>query len=112
MKGIESSYPAWEAGNKITNDLFTFYLRPGVRQSELLPPILTWLSINIKRMCIVLIGKRSNKRTVPLHDGLVSILVSRKDNEDPFNFSPDQVMRIIKYYLKKAKILDTSVHIL
>lgn len=101
-----------DVNDKDALDLFTFYLQTGARRSEILPPKLTWNNIDIRRKSIVLIGKKGKRRTMPLNEGLIDILVSRKHDEFPFTLTPDQVSRIIKFYLKKANIVDASVQTL
>lgn len=101
-----------EANDNYAEDLFVFYLQTGARRSELLPPKFTWTNIDIERKSIVLVGKKGKRRTIPLNSGLINILVSHRHDEYPFIFSPSQVSRLVKFYLKKAKISDASVHTL
>ncbi|MBC8401087.1 MAG: site-specific integrase [Candidatus Marinimicrobia bacterium] len=93
-------------------DLFTFYLQTGARRSELIPPKFTWNSVFFHWRQILLIGKRNRRRTVPVNEILIGILESRRLLNNPFNFSPDQVSRIVKKYYEKSDIDNASVHTL
>lgn len=102
--------------NKATDidarDLLTLYLHTGARLSELLPPKLTWNNVDLNRESIILVGKRGRRRTLPLNSKQIVILTSRRHDEHPFNFTPSQVSRKIKFYLKSVNIHDASVHTL
>lgn len=101
-----------KANDKDAFDLVTFYLHTGARLSELVLPKLSWTNIDLNQESIVLVGKRGKRRTLPLNSKLIDILASRKHDEFPFNFSPSQVARKIKFHLKKANIHDASTHTL
>lgn len=92
--------------------LITVYLQTGARRSELLPPKFGWGNVDFIRRSIILVGKRMKRRTLPINDLLVEIMKNREGFEHPFDFSPDQVSRIVRKYYKLAGIENAGVHTL
>lgn len=99
-----------QAHDDNTRDLVTAYLQLGARKTELLPPKFSWQ--NVRNGHIVLIGKRNKRRTLPSGDLLREIFSRRERYEYPFDYSPDQVARMISKYYKLAAIENANIHVL
>lgn len=93
-------------------DIVNFYLQTGARASELLSPKFTWKNVDLKRQIIILIGKRTKRRTQPLNGRLKKILQDRTRNDIPFELTYNQVYRRLKKYYQAAGIQDAAVHTL
>lgn len=88
-------------------------LQTGARRSEILPPKFTWENVDITERRLVLIGKRNNRRALPLSELLLEILSRRSNCFQPFDFSGDQVRhRIVERYYKWAGIENANIHTL
>ena len=93
-------------------DIINFYLQTGARASELLAPKFTWENVDLKRQIIILIGKRTKRRTQPVNGRLKKMLEERIGNKCPFELTYNQVYRRLKKYYKIAGIENASVHTL
>ena len=93
-------------------DIINFYLQTGARASELLAPKFTWVNVDLNRRIIILIGKRTKRRTQPVNGLLKKILEERVGNKYPFDLTYNQVYRRLKKYYEIAGIKNASVHTL
>ena len=72
----------------------------------------TWENVDLKRNIIILIGKRTKRRTQPINGRLKQILQDRTGNKFPFEFTYNQVYRRLKKYYEAAGIKNASTHTL
>lgn len=95
-------------------NLVKAYLNTGARRKELLSPSFTWSDVNFKEQTILIQGKGSYIRYVPVNETLLKILKSNKNNGDkfPFEFNPSYVSHKIQDYYKLANIKDANLHTL
>ena len=70
----------------------------------------TWENVDLKRNIIILIGKRTKRRTQPINRRLKQILQDRTGNKFPFEFTYNQVYRRLKKYYEAAGIKNASTH--
>jgi len=93
--------------------LIEAYLRTGARRNELLPPSLTWDSVDFQDKKVFFRGlKRTDDRWIPFHKKLNDIFVTIKktDSEYPFNYNPDFPTKKVQYYYKIAGIKGATLH--
>ncbi|MBT4853086.1 MAG: site-specific integrase [Candidatus Marinimicrobia bacterium] len=96
-------------------DLIVAYLHSGARKEELLPHRFTWDSVDLKENTITITGKRDKVRMVPMTATLFKILDRRKNemNEEfPFDFKYNNVLKKLQIYYDRAGIKDADVHTL
>ena len=94
-------------------DLIEMYLHTGARRAELLPPALSWDSIDFANKKMTILGKFDKIRTIPLDNRAHSILHRRKFVEKrhlPFDFDYHYMYKKVKKYMTDAGIMDGTVH--
>ena len=92
--------------------LIKAYLHTGARRIELLSPNFTWNNVDFINKQIKLKGKGDKWRTIPMNDTLYDTLKKVKDTniKVPFSYNPDYVTKKTSIYMKKAGIMDASLH--
>ena len=61
---------------------------------------------------MIIIGKKSKRRTLPLNERLITILRRREELESPFILTYNQLYRRLMKYYEAAEIENAAVHTL
>ena len=90
--------------------LVIVYLHTGARRIELLS--LSWDDVDLDNRQIVLNGKGSKKRFVPMNKTLLMLFNELKDTgrEKPFSYRPNFVSHKIQVYYQAAEIKGANLH--
>jgi len=90
--------------------LVIVYLHTGARRFELLN--LSWDDVDFNKRQIILNGKGSKKRFIPMNKTLLLLFTELKETgrETPFSYRPNFVSHKIQQYYKAAEIKGANLH--